>query len=200
MECLSRLERCEITVEKIKEKIRNLRTNSAAGPDKRGPGLLQNLLEEMAPALQIIFRRSMEEEVPEDWRSANVTHIFKKGAKSDQGNYRPVSLTSVCCKVLESNIRDNQMEHLTGNRLLKSSQHGFMARKSSTTNLLEFKEQLSRAADEGDAVDVIFLDFTKAFDKVPNKGSRGNSKRTEWTTKCSHGSELGWQTESRKWC
>jgi hypothetical protein len=131
---------------------------------------LQQLLEEVAPALKIIFSRSLEEgEVPMDWRTANVTPIFKKGVKADPGNYRPVSLTSVCCKVLESIIRDDLMEHLLRNNLMRESQHGFMARKSCTTNLLEFLETLTRTVDEGNAMDVIFLDFAKAFDKVPHR-------------------------------
>jgi hypothetical protein len=100
---------------------------------------------------------------------ANVTPIFKKGAKSDPGNFRPVSLTSVCCKVLESIILDDLMQHLMDNGLLKSSQHGFMAKKSCTTNLLEFLEKLTRAVDENESIDVVFLDFAKAFDKVPHK-------------------------------
>jgi hypothetical protein len=101
MECQSKLDGVKITESKVIEKIRNLRPSSAAGPDNIGPGLLQNLVEEVAQALRIIFQRSVDEgEVPEDWRTANVTPIFKKRAKSDPGNCRPVSLTSVCCKVL----------------------------------------------------------------------------------------------------
>ncbi len=91
--------------------------------------------------------------------------ILKKGAKSAVGNYRPVSLTSVCCKILESIIRDNLgVDHLLEKDLLHQSQHGFITCKSCTTNLLEFLELLTSA---GDSLDVIFLDFAKAFDKVP---------------------------------
>jgi hypothetical protein len=170
MEHKSKLKESTITEKKIKDKIKKLRPKSAAGPDRIGPGLLQNLIEEVAPALKIIYERSLEEgEVPEDWKTANVTPIFKKGVKSDPGNYRPVSLTSVCCKLLESIIRDDIVHHLLQNKLLRSSQHGFMANKSCTTNLLEFLETLTSAVDEGDAMDVIFLDFAKAFDKVPHK-------------------------------
>jgi hypothetical protein len=61
-------------------------------------------------------------EVPEDWKLANVTPIFKKGKRSDPGNYRPVSLTSVCCQILESIIRDSMMDHLIKNNLLRDSQ------------------------------------------------------------------------------
>jgi hypothetical protein len=104
--------------------------------------------------------------VPEDWKSANVTPIFKKGAKSEPGNYRPVSLTSICCKLLESMLRDVLMDHLERNKLINQSQHGFMPKKSCGTNLLEFLETVTREVDKGRPVDVVFLDFAKAFDKV----------------------------------
>ena len=90
----------------------------------------------------LIFRESMKtREVPSDWKKANVTPIFKKGAKAEPGNYRPVSLTSVCCKLMETLIRDQLMDHLLKNDLINQSQHGFMPGKSCCTNLLEFFEK-----------------------------------------------------------
>ncbi len=118
----------------------------------------------------MIYRQSLRTgEVPEDWRNANVTPIFKKGKKTDPGNYRPVSLTSVSCRILESIIRDDLMKHLMGNDLLTSSQHGFVPNRSCCTNLLEFFETVTSVIDQGDPFDVIFLDFAKAFDKVPKE-------------------------------
>ena len=93
--------------------------------------------------------------------------IYKKGSKAAAGNYRPVSLTSVCCKVMESIVKDDIMAHLGRNRLIRDTQHGFRPGKSCTTNLLEFLEELTEAADKGISTDVIYLDFAKAFDKVP---------------------------------
>jgi hypothetical protein len=98
-----------------------------------------------------------------------VTPIFKKGSKADPGNYRPVSLTSVCCKMMESIIKDEMMSHLKKNGLIRASQHGFVPGRSCTTNLLEFLEGVSVKIDEGKPVDVVFLDFAKAFDKVPRE-------------------------------
>ncbi len=105
--------------------------------------------------------------MPKDWRQANVTPIFKKGSKADPGNYRPVSLTSVCCKLLESIIKDRLVEHLDKNKLILPSQHGFVKGRSCTTNLLEFFEIATATVDLGEAFDLVFLDFAKAFDKVP---------------------------------
>ncbi len=80
-----------------------------------------------------------------------------------------VSLTSVCCKLLESILRDEMMDHLLANNLLNKSQHGFTPGKSCCTNLLEFLEKTTEVIDEGKPFDVVFLDFAKAFDKVPRE-------------------------------
>jgi hypothetical protein len=91
-----------------------------------------------------------------------VTPIFKKGSKADPGNYRPVSLTSVCCRILETLVRDGIMSHLESNNLIRQEQHGlhgFLPGKSCCTNLLEFMEKVTSAVYEGVPYDVIFLDF-----------------------------------------
>ena len=84
-------------------------------------------------------------------------------------NYRPVSLTSVICKVLETIIRDHMMDFLIKHKLINPSQHGFLKARSCLTNLLCFFEEITKWADEGSPVDVIYLDFQKAFDKVPHQ-------------------------------
>ena len=118
----------------------------------------------------MIFQHSMDEgDIPTDWKCANVTPIFKKGDRSQSGNYRPVSLTSVVCKMMESIIKDTMVEFLDRHSLIKDSQHGFRKSRSCLTNLLEFLEDVTSSVDDGNAVDVVFLDFQKAFDKVPHK-------------------------------
>ena len=130
--------------------------------------LLQELVEEVAYPLALVMKKTLEDgSMPEDWRTANVTPIFKKGAKNNPGNYRPVSLTSVCCKMLESIIKDDIVNHLERKNLINSSLHGFMRGRSCTSNLLSFLERITLAVDDGEPVDIIFLDFAKAFDKVP---------------------------------
>ena len=113
----------QVTVKKVKEKIGRLRREVAAGPDNIGPTLLQELVNEVASPLASIMRKTLDGIIPADWRTANVCPIFKKGAKSSPGNYRPVSLTSVCCKMMESIIKDDIVRHLERNRLIKPSQH-----------------------------------------------------------------------------
>jgi hypothetical protein len=142
--------RMVITEAEVRKKIRKLGKEAAAGPDEMGPRLLQELENEIAWPLTIIFRASLVRgEVPDDWRTANVTPIFKKGSKADTGNYRPVSLTSVCCKIMESMIRDKMMNHLESHGLINESQHGFMNGRSCCTNLLEFLETVTDTLDKG---------------------------------------------------
>ena len=120
--------------------------------------------------LKIIFEKSLREgECPNDWRTANVTPIHKKGDRTDPSNYRPVSLTSQVCKVLEKIVRDKIVNHMKENNLFSNSQHGFREGRSCLTNLLETLEQWTKILDEDDCIDVAYLDFRKAFDLVSHK-------------------------------
>jgi hypothetical protein len=92
--------------------------------------------------------------VPLIWRMANVCPIFNKRTKGDPANYRPVSLTCVVGKVMEALIRDKLEQHLERNSLIRPSQHGFMAGRSTATNLLVYMEALTKLLDEGHTVDV----------------------------------------------
>ena len=104
--------------------------------------------------------------VPNDWREANITALFKKGSKSASQNYRPVSLKSVICKQMESIINDEIIKHLDIFKLINGSQHGFTKGRSCLKNLLAFFEKVMDAIDKGKPFDCMHLDFAKAFDKV----------------------------------
>uniref|UniRef100_A0A803TVT0 Reverse transcriptase domain-containing protein n=1 Tax=Anolis carolinensis TaxID=28377 RepID=A0A803TVT0_ANOCA len=94
--------------------------------------------------------------------------IFKKGKKKDPNNYCPVSLTSIPGKILEKIINEVVCEHLEINAVIANSQHGFTKKKSCQTNLISFFDRVTSWVDTGNAVDVAYLDFSKAFDKVPH--------------------------------
>jgi hypothetical protein len=99
----------------------------------------------------------------------SVMPIYKKGPKSEPGNYRPVSLTSVTCRLMEGILKDQIVKHLERQGLIRAMQHGFMRGRSCTTNLLSFFEKITSELDSGKVIDVIYLDFAKAFDTVPHK-------------------------------
>ena len=107
--------------------------------------------------------------VPLEWKEANIIPLFKNGSRNKSVNYRPVSLTSVICKLLETIIRDHMMDFLLKHRLINHSQHGFLKARSCLTYLLYFFEEITKWVDEGSPVDIIYLDFQKAFDKVPHQ-------------------------------
>ena len=154
----------------ISEKIGKLKADSAFGPDKIGPRILKATSDVLCAPLSVVFTKSLQEGVvPDDWRRQNITPIFKSGSRMMAGNYRPVALTSIVCKIMESILRDNIIAHLVKFQLIKASQHGFMSSKSCQTNLIEYLDTLTRLVDEGYNVDVIYLDFAKAFDKVPHR-------------------------------
>ena len=167
---VNHLTRIVITSDMVEKKINALKPSSAPGPDGVTPRFLRLNSRPMSRALAFIFNLSLQTGVvPYEWKTANVTPIHKKGSKSDPGNYRPVSLTCIPCKLQEACIKDAIMEHLLDAALIKDSQHGFMSRRSCTTNLLQFLERVTTEVDMGRSMDVIYLDFSKAFDKVPHR-------------------------------
>ena len=129
---------------------------------------MKEIANEIAEPVTIIMNLALRDGIPDDWKLAIVTPIYKKGAKSSPGNYRPVSLTCVLCKVQESIIRDNIIKHLVQNDLISDKQHGFIAGRSCTTNLLEVIDIWSKYLENDFCIDSIYLDFAKAFDSVPH--------------------------------
>ena len=93
--------------------------------------------------------------------------IFKKGQKDDPSSCRPICLTSVPGEVTERIISGTIMDQLKVNQGIRPSQHGFMNGRSCLTNLISFYDKVTRLVDEGQAVDVVYLDFSKAFDTIP---------------------------------
>jgi hypothetical protein len=159
----------DIKNEDIEKRLRSLKVNKSGGPDGFNSKFLFMIKEDIVEPLREIFNESIREGViPDDWKIANVTPIFKKGARDQCSNYRPVSLTSIVGKLLESIIRDKITTHLEANSLILDTQHGFTKGRSCVTNLLTFFDKVTRAVDEGGTIDVIYLDFQKAFDKVPH--------------------------------
>ena len=159
-----------ISVSSVKDRLSKLSVDKSVGVDGVHPIILKNCADAISRPLKVIFEKSLVEgKIPELWRLANVTPIFKKGNRSEAQNYRPVSLTSVVCKVLEGFVRDSLMEYLARNGLLAKEQHGFVRNKSCVTNLLESLDFITHALANGKCVDEILLDFAKAFDTVPHK-------------------------------
>ncbi|KAK4824103.1 hypothetical protein QYF61_010623 [Mycteria americana] len=146
--------------EMVSDLLHHLGTHKSMGPDEIHPRVLKELADVLTKPLSIIYQQSwLTGEVPADWRLAN-------GWKEDSGNYRPVNLTSVPGKLMEQIILSAITWHVEDNQGIKPSQHGFRKGRSCLTNLMSFYDKVTRLVDERKAVDVAYLDFSKAFDMV----------------------------------
>ena len=159
-----------VTPEMIANKIKKMKDNKSPGVDGISPKLLKEIVEQNSTPLA---KLSLEEGiVPSKWKEANIKPLFKKGSRNNPDNYRPVSLTSVVCKLLETLIRDHMVEFLVKHNFINTYQHGFLKARSCLTNLLCFSEEITKWVDDGSPVDVVYLDFQKAFDKVPHQRAK----------------------------
>ena len=152
-----------------------LNIHKASGPDGLNARVLKECSNEISPTLALIYNESLARgDVPDEWRQANVSPVFKKGEKYDAANYRPVSLTCICCKTLEHILVSNINKHLALDSILADCQHGFRSQRSCETQLVQFVHDiisnLDGAVNRGHKqTDLIIMDFAKAFDKVPHR-------------------------------
>ena len=149
-------------------KIRDMKDNKSPGVYGIPPKLLLEIVEQISIPLATVFNLSLEEGIiPLEWKEANSIPLFKKGSRKK--NYRPVSLTSVICKLLERLIKDHLVDFLVKNKLINPSQHGFLKARSCLTNMLCFLDDVTKWVDEGSPVDIIYLDLKKPLTKCHTK-------------------------------
>lgn len=157
-----------ISMDKIFQKLRKIDANKATGPDSIPPLFYKRCAISLTHPLYILFNRSLTTGIfPTNWKLAHVVPILKSGAAFDVQNYRPISKLDIIGKVFESIVTDelfNKFQHI-----ISPSQHGFFRGRSTTTNLIGYAEQLHRLMDEMGQMDVIYTDFSKAFDKVNHR-------------------------------
>ena len=176
-----------ITQEGVIKQLQQLNVNKASGPDEIPVRILKDYADDLAPILNHIFTQSYKNGIlPRDWLSARVVGIYKKGQKSDPANYRPVSLTCICCKIMEHIVLGHIAKHLAANDIVIDNQHGFRERLSCETQLLEAINDFALNVNNSCQTDILFLDFSKAFDKVSHHkllhnidfyGIRGHTKK-----------------------
>ena len=160
----------DITVDKVKKMLKMLHTGKAPGPDGINPMFLASTAESLATPITILFRKTLASgKIPDEWKKANVSPIFKKGKKSAPNNYRPVSLTCILCKLMEKLIREKIVDHLERNDLISNKQHGFFSGRSCVTQLIDVLDLWTKTLDEGGSIDAIYMDYQKAFDSVPHR-------------------------------
>ena len=158
-----------IFVEGVEKLLVNLNPNKATGPDGISPRVLKEFAHEIAPVLTLIYQRSIDTGIlPLDWKQANISPIFKKGERSKASNYRPVSLTSVACKIVEHILHSHIMKYLDKHKVLNTAQHGFRSGHSCETQLIQTIHDFTSSLNYRTQTDVVIMDFSKAFDTVPH--------------------------------
>ena len=164
------LSKFEFQEDKVKKILQSLDKTKAPGLDQLHPQVLKETASIIASPITHIFKKSQEEGIlPSQWLKASITPIFKKGDRADPGNYRPVSLTCILCKVMERLMVEQMLKHAMENYLLTANQHGFTPCRSVTTNLLEVLNKWTESLMHEIPVDVLYLDYCKAFDTVPHQ-------------------------------
>src|SRR2546426_5747843 len=151
-----------ITPSAVHSALISMKSGVAAGPDYLPPFIFKNLKNSIILPLTLIFQSIMSiGKLPKQWKHAFVTPVFKKGISSCLSNYRPISLTCVGCKLFEKVIKDVLVQYLFSNDLITAQQHGFLAKHSTCTNLLESLNDWTMALDERDSVAVAYIDFLR---------------------------------------
>ena len=180
----SQLSSCSFDPVTIFDKLNNLPCKTSVGPDGIPPILLKKLSAVLSLPLSMLYEKSFQSGlIPSLWKQAIVVPVHKKGSKTSVINYRPISLTSVPCKILEQILCERITSYLKANNLLSNAQHGFLAKRSTITQLTLSVNEWTLAIDSGKLIDVAFLDFAHAFDSVSHQkllvildrvGLRGN--------------------------
>ena len=171
----------ELTVdEEMIKKLDNLNVCKSTGPDSVHPRLLKELSNHLCKPLARLFNNLLAVgELPNKWKQGRISAIFKKGNRKKAGNYRPVSLTSIICKCMEQCVKDHIVNHMSRNKLFSTQQFGFIKGRSTVLQLLNVMGSWTKALDNGESIDVVYLDFMKAFDTIPHK--RLISKRKSYS-------------------
>ena len=99
-----------VSSDDVRKRLKAIKVDKSPGPDAINPVFLKTLTECLATPMTKIYKKSLQERrLPHDWKTVHVSPVFKKEGRSKPGNFRPVSLTSIPCKVLESIMRDKMM-------------------------------------------------------------------------------------------
>jgi hypothetical protein len=164
---VAKLDEISFTEADIIDAINKIHPKTSRTPDNLAPFVIKKIYPFIIPFLKRFFTLCFNRgELPDQWKLALVSPIFKKGCKNSANNYRPISLTSILCRLMEYIIKEAILDHLIKNNLLSENQHGFLPNRSTTTQLLRSLNDWTESFDNAETTDVIYTDLAKAFDKV----------------------------------
>ena len=163
----NRLSTVNFSIDDIAKIIQNLDPNKAHGHDKISIQMLQLCGNSICKPLELIFQQAIESGFfPSEWKKGNVTPIHKKDDKKCLKNYRPISLLPICGKIFEKLSFNEMVKFFIENELISPNQSGFKPGDSCINQLLAITHEIYKSFDDGFEVRGVFLDISKAFDKV----------------------------------
>ena len=169
-EIKSQMPPVDINEKRVERLLKDLNIDKATGPDGMTPKMLKPMAKVLAKPISMIIETSLSRaKLPRIWKIAWIVVIYKKGKKTLACNYRPISLTSIICKIMEKIIRDDTVNHMIENTLFSENQFGFIKGRSTVLQMLIKMDEWTESLDKGLPVDCIYTDFEKAFDTVPHK-------------------------------
>ena len=144
-----------------------MKSSSVPGPDGIPAYIYRDYIDQLAYPIMEIWRTSLDiGKLPEGIAQAVITPIYKGGIKSEPANYRPVALTNHVTKIFERVLRKAIVHHMEINNMMNVTQHGFRSGRSTISQLLHYYDDIFTKIEEGKEVDSVYLDVSKAFDKV----------------------------------
>ena len=166
----STMEDIKINSKGVHKFLKNLKLHKATGPDSIPSFILKAAADQLAPILTELYQTSLNTAgvVPQNWKDAHVVPLFKKDERHLASNYRPVSLISITCKVIEHIVHSSVMGHFDRNKILTNAQHGFRKKRSCEFQLIVTIHDIASKLERDSQVDIVLLDFAKTFDKVPH--------------------------------
>ena len=159
-----------ITPKDVKRAIKKLKMSVSRTPDDVPAIVLKKCINNLIVPLAILFNFSLKTKtLPTLWKEAIIIPIHKKGLKNSIKNYRPISLTSAICRLMENILQQKLLDHLLKNNLINQNQYGFLPGKSTLSQHLDLIDQLTKNHDNKLNTEMLYLDFSKAFDRVSHQ-------------------------------
>ena len=165
------IEYVDFSTDNVLRAIDTFKSNTSCGPDGISARILKEFKDIIAPILSNILRKTIcrGDNLPDTWRQSNIAAIHKKSSKTLASNYRPVAMECLFVKVGEKIVKNHLIQYVSQHQLLHRSQHGFVPKKSTLTNLIEYWDIVTKALDQGHSVSVIYTDYSKMFDRISHR-------------------------------
>ena len=159
-----------MTKEKVLELLKGVNSSKSASADGIHPRFIKETAETLAIPVFILLNKSLSEGcLPDIFKKANITPIHKSGDKSLPKNYRPISVTTMLCRLLETIVREVIVQYIKTNGIIINQQYGFLDKRGCVLQLLTVLDKLVTSLENRNPVDMIYLEIQKAFDSLPHK-------------------------------